>query len=114
MGYLDFAKALDKVNHKILLQKVARHGIKGKIGGWIREFLRDRKYRVIANGAMSEIQDVTSGVPQGTVLAAILFIIMMSDIDEEVRESKVGSYADDTKVSKAIKAVEYHGKGRDC
>ena len=104
--YLDFAKAFDKVDHKILLQKVARHGIKGKIGGWIREFLRDRKYRVIANGAMSEIQDVTSGVPQGTVLAAILFIIMMSDIDEEVRESIVGSYADDTKVSKAIRSAE--------
>ena len=85
--YLDFAKAFDKVDHEILLQKVAKHRIKGKIGRWIREFLRDRKYRVIANGAMSDIQDVTSGVPQGTVLAAILFMIMMSDIDEEVIES---------------------------
>ena len=80
--YLDFAKAFDKVDHNILMRKVEKHRIKGKVGKWIREFLTDRKYRVVANGEMSEIQSVLSGVPQRTVLAAVLFIIMMSDIDE--------------------------------
>ena len=83
--FLDFAKAFDKVDHDILLQKVFNHKIKGKIGLWLKEFLNSRKYRVVANGEMSEEQSVLSGVPQGTVLAAILFVIMISDIDENVK-----------------------------
>ena len=50
-------KAFDKVNHDILLKKVINHRIKGKIGVWIRNFLHDRKYKVVANGAMSEEQN---------------------------------------------------------
>ena len=71
--FLDFAKAFDKVDHAILLEKVKKHKISGKIGNWIKEFLTNRKFRVVANGCMSEEGDVMSGVPQGTVLAAILF-----------------------------------------
>ena len=101
--YLDFSKAFDKVNHNILLQKLIKHGIKGKIGLWIKEFLYDRKYKVLVNGVMSEEQDVISGVPQGTVLAAILFVIMISDIDKNVAESIVRSFADDTRNSAKIR-----------
>ena len=100
--FLDFAKAFDKVDHDILLEKVRAHNISGKIGKWIKEFLRNRKFRVVANGCMSEDERVTSGVPQGTVLAAILFVIMISDIDEKVKHSIVRSFADDTRVSKKI------------
>ena len=84
--FLDFAKAFDKVDHKILLEKVKKHGIGGKIGRWIEEFLKDRKFRVVVNGYMSEEENVISGVPQGTVLAAVLFVIMISDIDENVKK----------------------------
>jgi len=104
--FLDFSKAFDKVNHDILLQKVAKHKIKGKIGIWLQEFLNNRKYRVVANGEKSDIQDVLSGVPQGTVLAALLFIIMISDIDEKVKNSIIRCFADDTKVSSKIKSEE--------
>ena len=104
--FLDFAKAFDKVNHEILLQKVLKHKIKGKIGIWLQEFLNNRKYRVVANGEMSDVNDVLSGVPQGTVLAAILFIIMISDIDENVKRSIVRSFADDTRVSLKIQSEE--------
>ena len=52
--YLDFAKAFDKVDHNILMEKIVKNKIKGKLGKWIREFLKDRKYRVVANGEMSE------------------------------------------------------------
>merc|ERR1712121_45952 len=69
--YLDFAKAFDKVDHKILLEKVKKHGIGGKIGRWIEEFLKDRKFRVVVNGCMSDEAEVLSRVPQGTVLAAL-------------------------------------------
>merc|ERR1712243_420774 len=104
--YLDFSKAFDKVNHNILLQKLIQHGIKGKIGLWIKEFLYKRKYKVLVNGVMSEEQDVISGVPQGTVLAAILFVIMISDIDDNVKHSIVRSFADDTRVNKKISKEE--------
>ena len=104
--YLDFAKAFDKVNHDILLRKIANHGIRGKVGVWIRDFLSNRKYRVMANGEMSEEQDVVSGVPQGTVLASILFIIMISDIDESLKSSIVRLFADDTRMSAKIRTKE--------
>ena len=104
--YLDFAKAFDKVNHNILIQKLVNHKVKGKLGIWIKEFLSNRKYKVVANGEMSEEQDVLSGVPQGTVLAAILFIIMISDIDKEVRRSVIRCFADDTRNSLKIRTEE--------
>ncbi|MCP4252797.1 MAG: reverse transcriptase family protein, partial [Candidatus Scalindua sp.] len=77
--FLHFAKAFDKVDHEILLEKVKKHKISGKIGKWIKEFLTNRKFRVVANGCMSEEGDVISGVPQGTVLAAVLFVIKILD-----------------------------------
>ena len=104
--YLDFSKAFDKVNHNILLHKLIKHGIKGKIGLWIKEFLYDRKYKVLVNGVMSEEQNVISGVPQDTVLAAILHVIRISDIDKDVVESIVRSFADDTRNSAKIITVD--------
>ena len=100
--YLDFAKAFDKVDHEILLEKVKKHKISGKIGKWIREFLTNRKFKVVVNGCMSDEGEVTSGVPQGAVLAAILFVIMISDIDENVKMCILRSFADDTRVSKKV------------
>merc|ERR1712002_398567 len=100
--YLDFAKAFDKVDHKILLEKVKKHGIGGKIGRWIEEFLKDRKFRVVVNGCMSDVAEVLSGVPQGTVLAALLFVIMISIIDENIKKSIVRSFVDDTRVNRKI------------
>merc|ERR1712243_65277 len=104
--FLDFAKAFDKVDHQILLEKVRKHKISGKIGRWIQEFLKDRKFRVVVNGNMSEEEEVTSGVPQGTVLAAILFVIMISDIDDNVKHSIVRSFAEVTRVNKKISKEE--------
>ena len=104
--FLDFSKAFDKVDHDLLLKKVIKHGIKGKIGMWLREFLINRKFTVIANGTVSDQEDVLSGVPQGTVLAAILFIIMISDIDENIKECIVCCFADNTRVSRKIEKEE--------
>ena len=104
--FLDFAKAFDKVDHEILLEKVRNHKIRGKLGKWIREFLKDRKFRVTANNCISEEADVVSGVPQGTVLAALLFLIMISDIDEKVKYCIVRSFADDTRINKKVNNSE--------
>ena len=70
------------------------------------EFLRNRKYRVLVNGEMSEEQEVKSGVPQGTVLAAILFLIMIGDIDKDIVSCIVSCFADDTRNSKEIRTEE--------
>ena len=92
---------------------MAKHGIKGKIFNWIKEFLLNRKFTVIANGSMSDQEDVLSGVPQGTVLAALLFIIMISDIDQDIKECIVRCFADDTRVSKKIEKEEDKNKLQD-
>ena len=104
--YLDFAKAFDKVNHHILIKKLMKHKIKGKLISWIRNFLCNRKYCVVANGTMSEKHDVLSGVPQGTVLASLFFIIMIADIDQDLENSISRLFADDTKVSAKIRSQE--------
>merc|ERR1711891_100410 len=85
------------------MQKAKKHGIGGKIGIWLTEFLWDREFTVIANGKMSKSRTVKSGVPQGTVLAALLFVIMISDIDKDIIDSMVRSFADDTRVNKIIR-----------
>jgi len=99
--YLDFAKAFDKVDHGILSHKMRKLGIGGKVGLWIYEFLSKRTQKVVVNGAHSSASDVISSVPQGTVLGPILFLILISDIDEN-STSTISSFADDTRVHRPI------------
>ena len=99
---LDYAKAFDTINHSILLHKLKNFGIGGKVGKWISNFLLNRNQQVAINGFQSEPSQVISGVPQGTILGPVLFLIYIADITDKITHSKVASYADDSKVSKEI------------
>ena len=100
--YLDFSKAFDKVDHNILLAKLKRYGITGKLYTWIESFLRGRKQAVVVDGQKSEFVEVDSSVPQGTVLGPVFFIIYAMDMIFKAKNSKALTFADDTKLIKAI------------
>lgn len=96
--YLDFAKAFDKVDFGVLMESLKNFGVTGKIGVWFHNFLVGRKQFVHADGQNSELAEVVSGVPQGTVLGPILFLILLTTIDKNVLHSFISSFADDTKL----------------
>ena len=104
--YLDFAKAFDKVCHKTLLKKLEGFGIQGNVLRWIGNYLDERYQRVIVQGKLSESELVKSGVPQGTVLGPVLFILYINNITEVLKNSAIKIFADDSKLIRAIESEE--------
>ena len=101
--YLDFAKVFDKADHCILLRKLKDISITGKLGQWLYKFLIGRSQSVVVNGISTEPSSVRSGVPQGTVLGPMLLKICVLDIDGNIENSFVSSFADGTYVSRGIR-----------
>ena len=101
--YLDLSKAFYKVNHAILIHKLHLSGISGKILNWVKNFLDNRTQKVVVDGAESVPAPVISGVPQGTVLGPVLFIIYMNDLHKVIKNSILKCFADDSKLIMNIK-----------
>ena len=101
--YTDFAKAFDKVDHGILLHKLKKMKISGKLGRWIQDFLRNREQIILVEKVKSSKSLIISGIPQGSVLGPILFLIYISDIGEDLLASTL-VYVDDTKVKRSVKS----------
>ena len=95
-AFVDFRKAFDCVQHQILLGKLARLGIHESVVRWFESYLSGRKQRVLANGVYSSYLDVLQGVPQGSVLGPLFYILYANDIMDTIKHCKIALYADDT------------------
>ena len=99
--FFDISKAFDKVWHRGLLHKLNSIGIRGNLLTWFNDYLSNRKQAVVLNGSRSEFLHVRAGVPQGSVLGPILFLIYINDITSEVT-STIKLFADDTSIYRSL------------
>ena len=102
---MDFQKAFDKVPHRRLIYKLERYGIGGEVLKWLENFLQQRQQRVTVNGHLSEWKHVASGIPQGSVLGALLFVIYINDLPDNIA-SDIYLFADDTKFYSKVEDYE--------
>ena len=94
--FLDFQKAFDTVNHGMLLSKLSYYSVRGIAHDLFKSYLTNRKQHIITNGVSSSVLSITHGVPQGSVLGPLLFLIYISDLSHVVKHSTVHQFADDT------------------
>ena len=96
--FIDLQKAFDTVNHRILLSKLEHYGIRGCALEWFRSYLSDRKQYVSVNGSNSNLLSITCGVPQGSVLGPLLFLIYINDLPNVSKKLTFYLFADDTNI----------------
>ena len=104
--YLDFSKAFDKLQHRRLMKKIWGYGTRGKVYKWIKEFLANRSQQVVVDGQSSSTKPVTSGVPQGSVLGPILFVIYINDLPDVI-QCCIRLFADDSKIYCRVSRIEH-------
>ena len=106
--FLDFQKAFDTVNHKILLKKLEHYGVRGHALKWFTSYLACRKQYTTVSNIDSQIQDVSHGVPQGSVLGPLLFLVYINELNRAITYSYIRHFADDTNIlyrNKSLKKI---------
>ena len=94
--FLDLTKAFDCVNFDILHETFEGYGIMSTVFEWIRSYLTNRRYKILANGILSDLFDVTCGVPQGSVPGSLLFLIYVNELSADIPFAYIINFADDT------------------
>ena len=102
--FLDISKAFDKVWHEGLILKLSRNGISGNMLNLLKDFLKYRKQRVLLNGQNTAWKGITSGVPQGSILEPLLFLIYISDLSDDL-PLNCKLFADDTSLFSVVHDV---------
>ena len=110
--YTDFSKAFDKVSHRKLIHKLKAYGVNNRMLRWVEAFLKDGKQCVVLGDIESSWEEVTSSVPQGSVLGPFLFVVYINDLPDCL-ENECKMYADDNKVLAVNKPGMINGLQED-
>ena len=106
--FLDFQKTFDTVNHEILLKKLHRYGIRGITNEWFKSYLNNITQKTKVNDSISEKIDINYGVPQGSILGPLLYLVYINNLHEAVTHSLIHHFADDRNIlycSKSLKII---------
>ena len=109
MILIDLQKAFDTIDHEILLQKLSYLNFSPEAISWFKSYLHNRTFRVSVGSTLSEPGDLKCGVPQGSILGPLLFLIYINDLPQSVKDCEIRLYADDTCISfthKVVKTIE--------
>ena len=96
--FIDLSRAFDTISHKILLDKLYKYGIRGIALEWVRDYLCNRKQFVVYNNAKSYMGNVDIGVPQGSILGPLLFLLYVNDLSNVSMKLSFIQFADDTSI----------------
>ena len=105
-SFLDFSKAFDTINHHILLEELYKYGIRGLPHGWFSSYITNRKQYVKVGNTESSLKTITCGVPQGSTLGPLLFLLYVSDLPKSSKKLTFRIFADDTNMFYSSKDKE--------